>query len=103
MTEALGEDDLRAALAALGMRRSTRTELVIGGAGALILSGDLVRATSDCDVLFADPDLGQLQDDIRAIAQQRGISSGWLNGSVQTYLDILPPDFRVRLRSLQCH
>ena len=47
MPESLGEDDLRAALADLGRRRSTRTDLVIGGAGALILTGDLVRATSN--------------------------------------------------------
>lgn len=45
--------------------------------------------------------MGQLQSDIRAIAEQRGISSGWLNGSVQTYLEVLPPDFRSRLRSIE--
>ena len=100
MNEHLGEDALRAALLALGRRRATRTELIIGGAGALILTGELVRATSDCDVLFSTPDMGQLQDDIRAIAEQLGISSGWLNGSVQSYLEILPPDFRARLRSV---
>jgi hypothetical protein len=32
-----------------------------GGAGALILTGELPRATSDFDVLYSDPDIGRLQ------------------------------------------
>ena len=100
MADKLGQNELNQALAALGERRHSRTEIVLGGAGALILTGDLQRATSDCDVLYSDPDIGRLQDDIRAVAHRLGLTSGWLNGSVQSYLDILPPDYRSRLRSL---
>jgi len=100
MKESLGKQELDGALAALGARVRNRTEILIGGAGALILTGELPRATSDCDVLFSKPDMGQLQEDIRAVAEQKNITSGWLNGSVQSYLDVLPPDFRTRLRTL---
>lgn len=96
----LGQFALNQALAALGERLHGRTEIVLGGAGALILTGDLQRTTSDCDVLYSNPGIGQLHDDIRAVAHRLGLPSGWLNGSVQSYLDILPPDYRSRLRSL---
>ena len=100
MIENLGNDDLRRALAALSEQVHSRTEIVLGGAGALILMGELQRATSDCDVLYSDPDMGRLQEDIRAVALRLGLTSGWLNGSIQSYLDILPPDYRSRLHSL---
>ena len=72
MIEKLGQEQLHRALAALGKRLRGRTEIVLGGAGALILTGDLKRATSDCDVLYSDPDIGRLQDDIRAVAHRLG-------------------------------
>jgi Nucleotidyltransferase of unknown function (DUF6036) len=97
--EKMGEDDLRTALNALGERRRTRTDIVVGGAGALILTGELPRATSDFDVLYSDPDMGQLQEDIRAIADQFNLTPEWLNGSIQSYLDVLPPDYQTRLRT----
>ena len=84
----------------MGARLHSRAEIILGGTGALILTGELQRATSDCDVLYSNPDIGRLQDDIRAVAKDLGLTSGWLNGSVQSYLDILPPDYRSRLRSL---
>ena len=67
MIENLDNEHLRKAFGALGDRVAMRTEIVIGGAGALILTGDLQRATSDCDVLYANPDMGRLQEDIRVI------------------------------------
>jgi hypothetical protein len=100
MNESLGESSLRHALEVLGRRLFQPTALVLGGAGALILTGELSRTTADCDVLFANPDMGQLQRDIAAVAEQLNLGGGWLNGSIQTYLDIVPPDFRSRLRSL---
>jgi hypothetical protein len=98
--EKMGEDDLRTALNALGERLRTRTDIVVGGAGALILTGELPRATSDFDVLYSDPDMGQLQEDIRAVADRLNLTPGWLNGSIQSYLDVLPPDYQTRLRTL---
>ena len=100
MPDKLAEPDLLRALQALAARRTTPTQLILGGAGALILTGELPRATSDCDVLYSTPDMGALQEDIRAVAQQLGLPAGWLNGSIQSYLDILPADYRDRLRTL---
>jgi len=96
----MADADLKQALAALGTRVHARTEIVVGGAGALILSGELTRATSDCDVIFSNPDMGRLQEDIRAVADNMNLPAGWLNGSIQSYLDILPPDYRTRLKTL---
>jgi hypothetical protein len=60
MQETMGEQDLRKALIALGERLRARTDIVVGGAGALILTGELPRATSDFDVLYSDPDIRSL-------------------------------------------
>jgi hypothetical protein len=98
--DTMGEDDLQSALDALGERLRARTEIVVGGAGALILTGELPRATSDFDVLYSNPDMGQLQEDIRAVAERLNLTPGWLNGSIQSYLDVLPPDYKTRLRTL---
>ena len=100
MQETMGEEDLRRALIALGERLRARTDIVVGGAGALILTGELPRATSDFDVLYSDPDIGRLQEDIRAVADRLDLTPGWLNGSIQTYLDVLPPDYKGRLVTL---
>ena len=98
--EKFAGDELKQALGALSARIRTKTEIVIGGAGALILSGELARATSDCDVIFSDPEMGRLQEDIRAVAGDLNLTAGWLNGSVQAYLDILPPDYKTRIKTL---
>jgi len=81
----MGEEDLRKALIALGERLRARTDIVVGGAGALILTGELPRSTSDFDVLYSDPDIGRLQEDIRAVADRLDLTPGWLNGSIQTF------------------
>jgi hypothetical protein len=85
MQESMGKEDLNKALIALGARLRDRTDMVVGGAGALILTGDLPRVTSDFEVLLSNPDMGRLQDDIRAVADQLDLTPGWLNGSIQTY------------------
>jgi hypothetical protein len=61
MKEIMGGEDLHNALIALGERLRARTDIVVGGAGALILTGELPRATSDFDVLYSDPDIRRLQ------------------------------------------
>ena len=98
--DALNSDEFARAFTALGKLRRSRTDLVLGRAGALILTGELARSTMDCDVLYSDPDMGRLLDDIRAVANELHISAGWLNGSIQSYLDILPTNYRTRLRTL---
>ena len=68
MHDTLDKRRLVEAFAALGERLHSSTQVLIGGAGALVLRGELTRATTDCDVLRSQPDMGQLQNDIRAVA-----------------------------------
>jgi hypothetical protein len=96
----LDKQHLLDAFAALGKRLGQPVHLVIGGAGALILSGELQRATTDCDVLISQPDMGLLQEAIRAVADSQGLAGGWLNASAQGFAEVLPPDCATRLRSL---
>jgi hypothetical protein len=100
MADGLAKQDFIQALQALGRRVSGQTEIVLGGAGALILTGELDRVTDDGDVLRSPPDIGQLQADIRAVAESLDLPGGWLNGSIQSYGDVLPPDYASRLKSL---
>jgi hypothetical protein len=100
MSDSLDRRHLAEAFAVLGARLQKPSRVLIGGAGALILGGELQRATVDCDVLLSQPDIGQLQADIRAVAEHCGLVGGWLNGSAQTYAEILPPDYESRLHSL---
>ena len=86
MQETMGEEDLRKALIALGERLRVRTDIVVGGAGALILTGELPRATSDFDVLYSDPDIGRLQEDIRAVADRLDLTPGRA-GRLESFLD----------------
>jgi hypothetical protein len=86
MQESMGEEDLRKALIALGERLRDRTDIVVGGAGALILTGELPRATSDFDVLYSDPDIGRLQEDIRAVADRLDLTPGRA-GRLESFLD----------------
>ena len=86
MQETMGEEDLRKALIALGERLRARTDIVVGGAGALILTGELPRATSDFDVLYSDPDIGRLQEDIRAVADRLDLTPGRA-GRLESFLD----------------
>ncbi len=100
MSDDLTQSSFVEALQTLGKRVRGRTEIVLGGAGALMLTGQLSRVTDDGDVLRSHPDLGKLQEDIRAVADALDLPAGWLNGSIQAYLDILPPDYESRLITL---
>jgi hypothetical protein len=100
MNRELDKKRLSEAFAALGGQLREPTQLLIGGAGALILRGELQRATTDCDVLRSRPDIGRLQSAIHAVAVRCGLVGGWLNGSAQTYAEIVPPDFESRVHSM---
>src|SRR5687768_16827845 len=100
MPPGLDSASFPAALAALGARIRTQTSIILGGAGALILKGKLNRHTDDGDVLKSIPHIGALQADIRAVAEELSLPPGWLNGSIQSYIDILPPDYESRVVTL---
>jgi hypothetical protein len=103
MSDNLDKQRLATAFAVLGARLPRPTRVVIAGAGALVLGGQLKRATTDCDVVLAQPDMGQLQEHIHAVAERLGLVGGWLNGSAQTYVEILPTDYESRLHSLPAY
>ena len=96
----LTRDTLWSALAALGRRTHRPVSIVLGGSAALILSETLKRPTDDGDVVSSEPDLGQLQALIREIADEEQLPPGWLNGSIQSYTYVLPPDYHNRLVAL---
>ena len=100
MHDALSRSELEGALAALGARCDAGTTLLLGGSAALILRNALRRGTNDGDVLASHPDLGRLQAAIRAVAHARGLPEGWLNSSVQSYKEVLPPDYETRITTL---
>lgn len=91
---------LRAALHAFARTLREPVELVLGGSAALVLAGELHRQTADSDVVQSVPDLGQLQEQIRATETSEHLPPGWLNGSIQSYVHVLPPDFRTRCVAL---
>lgn len=101
MVSDLTRSELEGALAALGAACREDTTVLLGGSAALILTNVLRRATNDGDVIASRPDLGRLQAAIRTVAQDRGLPDGWLNGSVQSYIDVLPLDYEARIKSLR--
>jgi len=101
MANDLSRAELEGAPAALGAACSEDTTMLLGGSAALILTNALERGTNDGDVIASHPDLGQLQAAIRAVARDRGLPDGWLNGSVQSYIDVLPEDYEARVKTLR--
>lgn len=91
---------LWAALDALGKRATKPVSLVLGGSSALILGSTLRRSTDDGDVVTSTPGLDQLQALIRDVADREHLPPGWLNGSIQSYTYLLPPDYLERLTTL---
>ncbi|HTA75364.1 MAG TPA: DUF6036 family nucleotidyltransferase [Gemmatimonadaceae bacterium] len=73
MATDLSRTQLEGALAALGTTCRDDTTILLGGSAALILTNALERGTND----------------------------GWLNGSVQSYVEVLPPDYDTRVKTLR--
>src|ERR1700691_5899353 len=93
-------EHLWAALVALGRSARRPISIVLGGSAALLLSDALRRPTDDGDVVTSVPELADLQTLIRNVAELERLPPGWLNGSIQSYTYILPPDYTDRLVSL---
>ncbi len=100
MSDELSADDIHRALATLGRHCRSDTRIILAGSVALMLQQQLRRVTKDGDVIEAHPDFGTLRDALRSVAAQEGIPDHWLNDSARAYLEVLPPDFRTRLREL---
>jgi Nucleotidyltransferase of unknown function (DUF6036) len=100
MADEFGKEEILRLLAELGRRVRSPVTLVLAGSAALILRDQLSRATADIDVLDSQPDLGALQTAIREVERSAGAHAGWANSSVQSYLDVLPRDYRRRVEVL---
>lgn len=96
----MSREALWRALATLGRHAREPVSLVLGGSAALILSKELRRPTDDGDVVASEPEIGNLQELIRNVADREGLPPGWLSGSIQSYTHVLPKDYERRLVSL---
>jgi hypothetical protein len=96
----LGKTEILAALTELGARAIDPVRIVLGGSAALILVDALKRPTGDGDVILAEPELHEIQPLVRRAADAAGVPQGWLNTSIRSYLDALPPDYADRIRWL---
>jgi hypothetical protein len=83
----LSRTELEAAFGALAERLSRRgvagTVFIFGGA-AMVLAFDARAATRDVDAVF-EPH-GAIIDEVRAVAQERGLPRYWLNEQASSYL-----------------
>ena len=93
----MSRDGLLTAFRALARTLREPVSLTLGGSSALILTGALQRPTADGDVIESSPDLGRLSLTVRQVEAVEEIPAGWLNGSIQSYAYVLPPDYRARL------
>ena len=88
---------MQRALRALGERCRRETELVIVGGAAAVLCQWLRRATTDIDVIEADPRLAAISAAVESVADDLGLSRTWLNDGAKGFHEVLPNDFRSRL------
>ncbi len=86
--------------AALGASLSSPGEITLAGGSALALTGVLVRATEDGDVVASEPRLDQMAEAIEIVASTFGLPAKWLNDSVQQFANILPADYPLRRVSI---
>jgi hypothetical protein len=88
--------ELLDALYRLGELLPEKAQIVIAGGAALILGGYLDRGTGDGDVVHSDPPLVQLRSAILRVAEEKGLSTHWLNDGVKAFADVLPEGFKER-------
>lgn len=65
-----------------------------------MLQHQLHRVTKDGNVIKSHPEFGALREALRKVAAEERIPDHWLNDSATAYLEVLPTDFRTRLREL---
>lgn len=78
-------------------QRCSESEIVVVGGAAGVLCEWTARATSDIDVIFAEPKLSALTRELAQIAEEHGLPDRWLNDGARAFINVLPPDFRDRL------
>ena len=78
------------------------THLIVGGGAAMILAYRHMLATEDVDAFAAKGStrLDQLDAAAKAVARELDLEPDWLNSHFDTYTDVLPRDFKDRLRDV---
>lgn len=89
-------DELLAALKRLGDLLPEEAQIIIAGGAALILGGYVERGTADGDVVHSEPRLARLRSAILQVAEEKGLSTDWLNDGVKAFGDVLPVGFEER-------
>ena len=92
-------DEIETAFRALG-ERCEDLECVIVGSAAAILSGWINRGTMDVDVVYSNPKLSTYKREILEIAEELDLPEKWMNDAAVAWCDVLPPDFRDRLKPI---
>jgi len=92
-------DEIETAFRALG-ERCNGLECVVVGSAAAILSGWLNRGTFDVDVVYSEPKLSVVGQEISEIAEDYGLPERWLNDAASAWRDVLPSDFQDHLQPI---
>lgn len=87
------------ALTRLGELVPPGTSITLAGGAALLLAGEIDRATSDGDVILSHPPLARIQTQIEQVAQEMELNTHWLNDGVKGYLEEVPSDFESRVHT----
>jgi hypothetical protein len=83
----MNRDEIVAALTALAaelQRRGASADMYVVGGAAISLAFDERRATRDIDAVFEPKSV--VYEAASAVAEQRGLSPGWLNDAVKGFL-----------------
>jgi hypothetical protein len=83
----MNRDEIVAALTALAVelqRRGVSADMYVVGGAAISLAFDERRATRDIDAVFEPKSV--VYEAASAVAEQRGLSPGWLNDAVKGFL-----------------
>jgi hypothetical protein len=96
----MDKQELVKALQELDARLSSPCDVVLVGGAAMILHFGAQRATRDVDILVLRGDSKELRQAAEGVAGERNLPEDWMNDAVKGFADILPPDFKNRLVSL---
>ena len=98
-TPLLNRQQLQAALERLAHhlhRRGLHAELYLFGGGAMVLAYNARDATMDLDTAIRDHH-GAVVTEARAVAEQLGLPSWWLNEQATSYLPVAHDDDTTRV------
>ncbi len=96
---------MQEALAALDHKLSRnpapkKTNLIVGGGGAMILAHGFPKGTMDVDAIPREGNAEELAPLVREVAKDLSLEPDWLNPYFSSFSHTLPPDYAKRLISV---